>query len=224
MIYQVCKAASAAMIDGVFGLQAHGAEKVPLTGSILIAANHVSYLDPPAIGSVLPRPLYYFARSSLFRGPFAWLLPRLNSVPVKVGEGSDLSSVRTALQVLSEDKGLLIFPEGTRSYDGKLQPAKRGVGLLACKAGVPVVPCRLFGAFEAMSRKHIVPSAGERITVVFGDPLAPQDFDPGPGRKDRFDAAANHIMQAIAALELPGRRRTLVSQEPVGLARRLLKE
>lgn len=203
MVYKVCKAACRGMIEGVFGLQSHGTEKVPLAGPILIAANHVSYLDPPAIGSCLPRPLYYFARSSLFRGPFAWLLPRLNSVPVKGGGGSDLSSMRVALQVLSQGKGLLIFPEGTRSYDGKLQPAKRGIGLLACKAGVPVVPCRLFGAFEAMSRRHRVPVGGQRITVVFGDPLAPEEFDPGSSRKDRFEAAAGTIMNSIAELKLP---------------------
>ena len=178
-----------------------GLENTPEEGAFLLASNHISFFDPPALGCRLPRDLHYFARSSLFRGVFGKLIKALNSIPLD-REGADITSFKRALKVLDKGSPLLVFPEGTRSPNGNLQPAKRGIGLLACKAKAPVLPARIFGSFEAFGKKRTCPKLGTRITIVYGPLLAIEDIDPGTRAGKRFDQIAENIMQAIADLQM----------------------
>ncbi len=187
--------------DCLFPVESADRHHVPAEGPFLLAANHASYLDPPGIGICFRRPIHYFARDSLFRGPAGPILRGVNAVPVN-RDGSDLAAIRRALDVLASGEGLLVFPEGTRSPDGEFLEPRRGIGLLACRAGVPVVPARVFNSHRAFGRGR-GPAIGTRLKVRFGAPVHPTEFDPGRSDKARFDTAAGRIMAAISCIREP---------------------
>ena len=176
-----------------------GLEHVPSDGAFLLASNHVSFFDPPALGCRVPRDLHYFARKSLFKGLLGKLITAFNSIPVD-RESSDVSSFKKALKVLKEGSPLLVFPEGTRSLDGSLQAAKAGVGLIAIKAGVPILPARVIGGFEILGKGCKWPKLGHRLTVVYGPLLQIETLDPGPKTEKRSQTVADAIMEAIGKL------------------------
>ena len=180
-----------------------GVEHVPHRGGFIIAANHASLLDPPIVGAVLPRQTAAFARKTLWKGGIAsWWLDIVGVIPVDRDGGSDVVAIRRVLQTLRQNKGIILFPEGTRTPTGQLQRAKAGVGLMACRTGVPVVPARVFGSFEAFGRTGPL-RFGTAVSVVFGRPLLPADYDDQSGGKERYQHASERIMSAIAALDLP---------------------
>ena len=154
----------------LFDLKVQGIRNIPLTGGVLIVANHQSYLDPPLIGSQIPRATSYLGKSELFDSPFRnWLYRRMGAFPVRQGEG-DISAVREAINRLKEGKALVLFPEGSRSEDGELQPVQPGVGLIARRAGVPVVPCVIDGSFAALPRRAKALKT-RPVRVRFGEPM-----------------------------------------------------
>lgn len=173
-----------------------GLEHVPRSGAFLLASNHVSFFDPPALGCRVPRDLHYFARKSLFKGFLGKLITALNSIPVDRGS-SDVSSFKKALKVLEKGSPLLVFPEGTRSLDGSLQTAKAGIGLLAIKAGVPILPARVMGGFEILGKGRSWPKIGHRLTIVYGPLLQIQNLDSGPKTEKRSQKVADAIIEAI---------------------------
>jgi len=200
--YGVCRGIVQGFFDGLYDYEVAGVERVPLRGPVILASNHESYLDPPAVGAVIPRHLAYFARESLFRPPLGMILHRLGAVPVK-RDAADIRSLKRILAVLRADGGIVVFPEGTRSDGGALLPPKPGAGMLACRSGAPVVPTRIFGSAEAFGRRHRFPRVTRRIRVVYGEPLAPPDYDPGHGHPERNLEASRRIMAAIADLSPP---------------------
>lgn len=180
-----------------------GLENLPQHGAFLIAANHVSFLDPPFIGCQVPRQICFFARKTLWRGRFAsWWLDTVGTIPVDRDGGQDVSAIKRVLRALKDDKGLILFPEGTRSPDGRLKAPKAGVGLIACRAQVPVVPARIFGAFEAYGKGRSL-RLGTPVTVVFGRPIPPAIYDEPVAGKERYQIASERIMAEIARLEKP---------------------
>src|SRR5580692_10182293 len=145
-------------------------ERVPLQGSVILAANHASFLDPPLVGSALPRDINYLARKTLFRYPgLGWILRTVNAVPVD-RDGGGAAGLRAILDRLHAGGGIILFPEGTRTRDGKLQPARSGVGLTVIKSEAPVVPVRVFGTFEAWGRTITIPRP-YRVSVKYGQPM-----------------------------------------------------
>ncbi len=186
-----------------FRFSVQGVHRVPREGGFILASNHASFFDPPALGCGFPRPVHYFARRTLFKGFFTWLLPRLNTIPVDRDGASDVTALKTVFRTLKEGHGIIFFPEGTRSPDGLIHGAKKGIGMIACKAGVPVVPARVFGTYEAFSRHHRVPRFGHPVRVVYGSPLPASVFDPGRSDPDRYQKAADRILAAVAAISEP---------------------
>ncbi len=185
---------------GFFGLQAHGLENISFKGPALIASNHVSYLDPPFIGAALDEDIIFFARKSLFRFTFSnWLLTRWQSIPVD-RDRPDPGSMKAVFRKLKEGKKVLIFPEGTRSPDGNLQPGEPGVGLLIAKANVPVVPVRIFGAHEALPRDKTLPQPAT-IRVVFGKPWTCDLSHYPADNKLAYQKIADDVMQLISDLQ-----------------------
>ena len=180
-----------------------GTENFPREGPFLIASNHASHLDPPLVGSQVARQMRFFARKSLWKNPvLAWWLDRVETIPVERDSG-DIGAIKRVLQALKEDRAVVLFPEGTRSPDGHLQKPKAGVGLMACKTGVPVVPCRVFGSYDAFGKGSSFPRFGTTITIVFGRPIAASDYDDPTAGKARYETAAQRIMDRIAALPRP---------------------
>jgi 1-acyl-sn-glycerol-3-phosphate acyltransferase len=181
-----------------------GLGHLPAQGGFLIAANHASFLDPPFVGCHVPAQMAYFARKTLWRGGLAtWWLDAVGCIPVDRDGGSDIAAIKHVLRTLQAGRSLVLFPEGTRSPDGNLQTAKAGVGLIACKAKVPVVPARIFGSFEAYGKGTRLPRLGTRVSVVYGRPLGPEHYDEPGVAKDRFQRASDRIMAEIARLEIP---------------------
>ncbi|MEI6107358.1 MAG: lysophospholipid acyltransferase family protein [Opitutae bacterium] len=180
-----------------------GLENFPREGSFFIAANHASHLDPPLVGSQIKKQMRFFARKSLWNNRLiGWWLSQVETIAVERDSG-DVGAIKRVLQALKDDRAIVLFPEGTRSPDGKLQKPKAGVGLMACKSGVPVVPCRVYDSFEAFGRGRLVPNFGIPVTIVFGQPLLAAEYDDPTAGKARYEVAAQRIMDRIAALPRP---------------------
>jgi 1-acyl-sn-glycerol-3-phosphate acyltransferase len=155
----------------LFGYRTEGAEKVPEKGPVILAANHLSILDPIAIGAGIKRPVSFLARADVFRLPvLSWLLPRLYAIPVERGTG-DLSAIKGAIRALERGMAFGIFPEGTRSRSGKLQPFKTGVAAIAFRTGSPVVPVAVVGSEKAWPVGRKLFRLRQPIRVVYGDPI-----------------------------------------------------
>lgn len=182
-------------------LRITGREHVPASGPLLIVANHGSFLDPPLVGVGVVRPVTYLARAGLFRVPVLGPLIRaLNAVPLKES-GSDTAAIRTALDALSRGGAVVIFPEGARSFDGSIQPFKRGVWLLLTRANCPVLPVGIAGAYDAWPRTRRWPRLlAPPVRVAIGAPVPPETLRP-------LDAAAGleHLRGLVVALEAQAR-------------------
>ncbi len=146
----------------------YGRENIPRKGGFIVAANHVSYLDPLVIGISCPRRLGYMARHDLFAHPvFGGIIRNLGAFPVK-RKSADLSALKEAVKRLKEGKGLLIFPEGTRQTGGSMaEQAQPGIGFLASKAQVPVVPVFVKGTEKSLPKNSRCVHRA-RISVCFG--------------------------------------------------------
>lgn len=170
-------------------------------GPVILASNHESYLDPPLVGSVSDRAIFFLARKTLLDGRFfGWLLPKLNVIPVDQ-EGGDRSALKALIRILKAGEGTLVFPEGERTLDGQLRPALPGLGFVIAKTLAPVVPMRIFGARDAWPR-----GSGQvrfrPITVVVGEPIYFTAADLQPPGKDVYQRLSQRVMAAIAALSL----------------------
>lgn len=171
------------------------------SGPAILAMNHQSYLDPPLAGTASNRAIYFLARRTLLEVPLlGWLLPKLNVIPVDQ-EGVDRSAMKALIRFLKSGNAALVFPEGSRTIDGKLQPAEPGLGLLIAKTLAPVVPMRIFGAHEAL------PRGGRRlrfvpITIVIGEPIVFTLADLSVPGKKLYPQLSQRVMNAIAALHL----------------------
>ncbi|HVU17325.1 MAG TPA: lysophospholipid acyltransferase family protein [Candidatus Didemnitutus sp.] len=191
------------LYDILFRGDVTGTENLPLEGPFLVASNHASHLDPPLVGSQVARQMRFFARKTLWSTRIgSWWLDRVETIPVDRDSG-DVSAIKRVLQALAEDRAVILFPEGTRSFDGQLQKPKAGVGLLACKTGVPVVPCRIFGTFEAFGKGRSIPLFGTRVNIVFGPPIPASVYDDPTAGKERYQLASQRIFDRIAALPPP---------------------
>ena len=188
-----------------FGFRIVHRERMIQTGPVILAMNHQSFFDPPLAGNACDRAIYFLAKKSLMKAPvLGWLLPKLNVIPVEI-EGSDRSALKALIRILRAGDGVLLFPEGSRTPDGNLQPALPGLGLVIAKTHAPVVPMRIFGAFDAW------PIGGKihfwrRITIVVGEPIYFSDRDFETAGRDLYARLSRRVMDAIATLELPARK------------------
>ena len=205
-VYGLCHYVIRVAYDMFFRGEVAGLDYLPQRGGFLLAANHASFLDPPLIGCHISRQLAYFARKTLWRrGIASWWLDAVGTIPVDRDGGQDVSAIKRVLKALKQERGLILFPEGTRTPDGRLQPAKAGVGFIAVKTQVPVIPVRIFGSYEALGKGRGL-RLGTPVSVVYGKPILPSTYDePGAG-KERAQIASERIMAEIAKLQLPPER------------------
>jgi len=188
------------------GWSVYNPERVPLKGPVILASNHASILDPPLIGSGIHRGINYLARETLFEKPIVgWVLRNWTSVPADCDDAGSAACQPTMDRRLAGG-GIILFPEGTRTRDGKLQPARAGIGLTVIKSEAPVVPVRVFGTLEAMSRGQHLPRP-HHVAVKYGKPMmfealrAEAKTSPKPRLKEIYQQIADEIMDAIAKLE-----------------------
>ena len=193
---------SKAIAKTFFNYRVIGAENMIGEGPCIIAANHCSYLDPPLVGVACKRAIHYLARKSLLDVPILGsILPELNVIPVDQ-KNADRSALMGAIRVVKNGGAVLIFPEGSRSPDGQLQPPQPGIGMIAAKTGAPIVPVRIFGSFEALpkSRRRI---SCFGVTAVVGAPLV-LEIVRSDGRPDYLQGS-NEVIAALSRIEMPPR-------------------
>ncbi len=182
-------------------------ERMVEEGPLILASNHQSYFDPPLVGICSRRGVYYLARKTLLQIPLLGkLLPQINVILVD-RDGNDMSALKSVIRTVKSGNGVVLFPEGTRSVDGSLQPGKAGIGLVIVKTRAPVQPVRIFGSYEAFPKGSDKISLTP-ITVVVGKPVrfTDADLDPDLHRGDEralYQYLSDRVMAAIAELQLP---------------------
>lgn len=185
--------------------RAFNPERVPKTGSVILASNHASILDPPLVGIGLRRVTTFLARDTLFKGPVGWLFRHWHAIPID-RDGGGPAGMRRIMAALAEGRAVLLFPEGTRTQDGQLQPARSGIGLLVIKSDAPVVPVRVWGTMAAMGRGMHFPKP-KRVMVKYGEPMHFEKLrtEAKSCSKERlkeiYQQVADEIMLAIGRLE-----------------------
>jgi 1-acyl-sn-glycerol-3-phosphate acyltransferase len=189
MIYKVSRLICVAFLKIFFKIEIIGREKFPRKGPFILASNHISHLDPVAVGVGCPRPLHYLAKEELFKNKlFALLLKNLNVIPLKRPAG-DLGAIRKALAALKRNP-LAIFPQGTRS--NTYENFKAGVGFLHKKTAVPVIAARVYGSDKILPKgaKFFKPG---KIKVIF-DRVSNMNDD------DSYEEIAAKVIARIKSL------------------------
>ncbi len=202
LIYAFCHIILLVFLKLFFGFKVNGRKNIPPGGSVIIAANHSSFLDPPVLGTALPRQAYYMARYELFSFPI-WgrFLRSVKAFPVH-RKGVDYGAIKMGVGYLREGNALILFPEGTRSFTGELLPPLPGIGMIAWQGGAVIVPAYIKGTNKALPplAKFI---KFKKIEVTFGKPFFPEKLVSSDlPRREIYDKISRHIMAEIAKLKL----------------------
>jgi 1-acyl-sn-glycerol-3-phosphate acyltransferase len=190
----------------LFRPRIEGLEHIPEDGAAIVAGNHLSFSDHFLMPAIIKRRITFLAKAEYFTGPglkgrlTAAFFRSAGQIPVdRSGKDAGQAAIREGLGVLSKGELLGIYPEGTRSHDGRLYKGKVGVAVMALKARVPVVPCAMVGTFEIQPPGRVVPRI-KQVTIRFGEPL---DFSRYAGMEDQkaaIRAVTDEIMYAILGL------------------------
>ncbi|MEN9974794.1 MAG: hypothetical protein RLZZ282_800 [Verrucomicrobiota bacterium] len=188
-----------AMARSLFGARIIGEENLVTEGAVIVASNHQSFLDPPFVSTLYTTPMFYLARKTLFNAGTQWLYTQWGAIPVDQ-ERPDMASLKTIIRKLKTGNRVLVFPEGARTFDGKIGEAAPGIGLIAVKTGAVIQPIRISGADDALPRgaKRV---RFARLSVHIGKPirLTPDELKAAKTKED-YEIIAKRIMAAIAAL------------------------
>ncbi|WP_327276585.1 1-acyl-sn-glycerol-3-phosphate acyltransferase [Streptomyces sp. NBC_01224] len=183
-----------------------GLEHIPEDGAAIVAGNHLSFSDHFLMPAILKRRITFLAKAEYFTGPgvkgrlTAAFFHSIGQIPVdRSGKDAGQAAIREGLGVLSRGELLGIYPEGTRSHDGRLYKGKVGVAVMAIRAQVPVVPCAMVGTFEIQPPGQVVPRV-KRVTIRFGEPLDFSRYAGLDNQKAAIRAVTDEIMYAILGL------------------------
>ncbi|MBI4335691.1 MAG: 1-acyl-sn-glycerol-3-phosphate acyltransferase [Candidatus Omnitrophica bacterium] len=199
MIYYISRAILWLLFKICFRYRVIFAEDLPGRGSFIIASNHLSFLDPPAAGFITARQVCFLARDDLFKNILFGLWARaVGVIPVKRGR-FDLSAMKGSLEKLQRGYVVALFPEGTRSGDGTIHDPKGGVGFLAAKAGVPVIPVLVKGSDGALPR-HAIMIRFKPVEVRVGKAVRPDMFRDKDSGYD-YQALSKEVMKRIMELD-----------------------
>ncbi|GGY31694.1 lysophospholipid acyltransferase family protein [Streptomyces djakartensis] len=190
----------------VFRPRIEGLKHVPSEGAAVIAGNHLSFSDHFLMPAILKRRITFLAKAEYFTGPgvrgrlTAFFFRSAGQIPVdRSGKDAGQAAIREGLGVLRKGELLGIYPEGTRSHDGRLYKGKVGVAVMALKAGVPVVPCAMIGTFEAQPPGKVIPNI-HPVVIRFGEPLDFSRYEGMENEKAVLRAVTDEIMYAILSL------------------------
>ncbi len=181
-------------------IETHGVENIPREGGVLLVSNHISLLDPVIVGSAANREIHFMARSNVFNVPLLGpLISVFNAYPVNRGR-PDLGALRRTITLLKKGNAALIFPEGTRSFDGKLGKAHDGACFIAHRANVPTIPVYHKGAEKMMPRgsKRI---RRAKLSVTFGKPIDFSHIVESEIKREMYQEMGVQMMGAISSLE-----------------------
>jgi len=181
-----------------------GGEYVPQQGGAIIAANHMSYLDIPLLGCSLKRRADFIGKAELFRNPIvSFFFRRLGGFPIK-RQGADRSAIAEAVRRLKAGRVVVFYPEGRRSEDGQLQQPKPGIGMVAAKAQVPIIPALIEGT------EQVLPKRSRRlkfhpVVIRFGPPLDPSKFSDSDNDKLAYTRISQAVIEGIQKLRNGGK-------------------
>ena len=194
MFYSIFKILCRIWFGKILTTEVIGAEKLPKDGGFILAANHVSNWDPPFLGTFIDRIINFMGKEELFKNPVMAAICRgLNVFPVKRG-AADKSAIKNAIKILKSGKCLGIFPEGTRSKNGKLGKAESGLSVIAAMTKAPVIPAAIIGTEKIFSAQKKFP----RLCVVYGEPL---QFTGNAKDREDLNDFAQKIMSEISKLK-----------------------
>ena len=179
------------IVKVIFLVKVEGVENIPKAGGVMFASNHLSFFDPPTVAAVSPRYVHFLAKEELFKGPIiSAILNWMLAFPVKRG-ASDRQAIRKSIETLTSGNVLLIFPEGTRKTGGSLVKIERGIGLIALKAGVPIVPIYVQGKYKLF----------RSVTIKFGKPFyVAQNSISDQNKREGTDDAVHMIWSRMREL------------------------
>jgi 1-acyl-sn-glycerol-3-phosphate acyltransferase len=200
-VYRALRAASGLLLRRLFDLRVEGAERLPASGSFILAANHHNYLDGVVLGVAVPRPISFLVMPRVFRAtplhpPFH---RRIGSIPVNL-ERPDPGAIKRVLRVLEAGRVVGIFPEGPFSHEGRLVPGQPGAAMIALRAGVPIVPAAIAGTYEALRARRFYLPRRHPLSVRFGEPLHFERPRHRPVGREEREEITRRIMSEIAAL------------------------
>lgn len=203
MVYGVLKAALYTAYKIFFRFRCTGAERVPRQSDprgVILAPNHVSFLDPPLVGIAVGRQVTFLAKEYLFRAfLIGWILRSIRALPIKT-RSDDFRSIRELVRELRRGRCVVIFPEGTRSPDGSLQAPESGIGFVAVKSGCYVQPIYIEGTMDAFPRNSRM-FRPHPVHVYFGEPFIPSEDAAILASADPYGETARRIMAEIARLK-----------------------
>lgn len=200
IFYKISRAICRVFFFLTGGVKCVGTENMPETGGVILAPNHISFVDPPAAGMGMKRQLLYMAKEELFKVPiFGWWMRGVESFPVRRGT-ADRKAIRKAIDLLDEGRLICIFPEGKRSEDGKLQEPELGIGLIALKSRAPVVPAAITGSNKVLA-PHSTKVRRHPITIAYGKPLTFPDLYEAKESRQAIEEIGRRTMAAISELQ-----------------------
>ena len=200
VLYRIAFLLTSTIAKTLFSFRVVNSERIIENGGVIIAMNHQSFLDPPLIGICCKRDIFFLARKSLFSWPILGpLLPKMNNIPVD-RDGADLGALKTMIKLVRAGECITVFPEGTRTSDGHIQPPKAGIGMIIAKTMAPVVPMRIFGAFEAFPRNRKLPLR-RPITIVVGEPIHFTEADIVGNPREVYQKLSEQVIKAIGEIK-----------------------
>lgn len=186
-LYPFARSVVAGLLKPTYRIKVEGLEHFPKEGGVLLCTNHISNFDPPVVGVTAPRKVLFMAKAELFKVPvLKQLLTNFGTFPVKRG-GGDREAIRAGLKVLKEGHVLGLFPEGTRSKDGKLGKGQAGAGFFALRSTAAVVPCAIIGPYKSF----------RTLRVVYGKPINMEEYRE---KKINAEEMTSIIMEEINKL------------------------
>jgi 1-acyl-sn-glycerol-3-phosphate acyltransferase len=189
-----------------FKVRLHGIRHVPVEGPVVLVCNHQSFMDPVLVTMALPRESCYMARESLWHNRFfGWLIESLNAFPVKRNT-ADIGAIKESLRRLKHGMSLVVFPEGTRTPDGRIHPMLPGLAAIVRKAAVPIVPTLIDGMYQAWPKDSPLPGTGS-VIVEYGRAIQPAEYE-GLSLEELIEMLRGRLieMQHRLHTRLPGRR------------------
>jgi 1-acyl-sn-glycerol-3-phosphate acyltransferase len=200
--YRVMKMTLGRAVRVVFRVKVDGLEQVPDQGPVILAANHLSFMDSIFLAVTSPRPIAFMAKAEYFNQRFTrWLFTATGQIPLRRGSpASARRALAAASDVLRRDGTVGIFPEGTRSRDGRLHRGHRGPALLAIDAHVPIVPVGLIGTDKVQQPDQRLPRPFKTVHVHYGAPRHPDRFNSEVSRVARVRDVTDTMMRDIATL------------------------
>lgn len=174
----------------------HDDDRVPSTGSVLLACNHIGWLDGPLMVGMAPRTVHALVKREMFVGRTGLLLRAVGQIPVD-RKGIDVRAIRLAVRALRDERAVAVYPEGTRG-DGEMLRMKRGLAYLSLVTGAPVVPVTILGTRTAGESVSDIPPGGRRIDIVYGKPIAVDAVD-WPRRRESVEELTRSLQHILVA-------------------------